>query len=76
MDVLRRGPQLIDAIPQEIRHRSPQFVTLHFELGNVRQAFLCALFGLLLFGLIIYKYAVGATTVAGFTTTASMYIIG
>jgi glycosyltransferase involved in cell wall biosynthesis len=34
--------------------------------------FLCALFGLLLFGLIIYKYAVGATTVAGFTTIASM----
>jgi glycosyltransferase involved in cell wall biosynthesis len=34
--------------------------------------FLCALFGVLLFGLIIYKYAVGATTVAGFTTIASM----
>jgi undecaprenyl-phosphate 4-deoxy-4-formamido-L-arabinose transferase len=34
--------------------------------------FLCALFGLLLFGVIIYKYAVGATTVAGFTTIASM----
>jgi undecaprenyl-phosphate 4-deoxy-4-formamido-L-arabinose transferase len=34
--------------------------------------FLCALFGLLLFGVIIYKYAVGATTVAGFTTLASM----
>lgn len=34
--------------------------------------FLCAAFGVLLFGVIIYKYATGATTVAGFTTLASM----
>ena len=30
-------------VPQEIRNRPPQFVTLHFELGNVRQAFLLRL---------------------------------
>jgi undecaprenyl-phosphate 4-deoxy-4-formamido-L-arabinose transferase len=34
--------------------------------------FICAVFGVGLFGVIIYKYAVGATTVAGFTTIASM----
>jgi undecaprenyl-phosphate 4-deoxy-4-formamido-L-arabinose transferase len=34
--------------------------------------FICAVFGVGLFGVIIYKYAAGATTVAGFTTIASM----
>jgi glycosyltransferase involved in cell wall biosynthesis len=34
--------------------------------------FLSAGLGVLLFGVIIYKYAVGATTMAGFTTLASM----
>jgi undecaprenyl-phosphate 4-deoxy-4-formamido-L-arabinose transferase len=34
--------------------------------------FICAVFGIGLFGVIIYKYATGATTVAGFTTIASM----
>jgi glycosyltransferase involved in cell wall biosynthesis len=34
--------------------------------------FICAVLGVLLFGVIIYKYLVGATTVAGFTTIASM----
>lgn len=34
--------------------------------------FLCAALGVVLFGLIIYKYATGSTTVAGFTTIASM----
>jgi glycosyltransferase involved in cell wall biosynthesis len=34
--------------------------------------FVCAVFGVGLFGVIIYKYAVGSTTVAGFTTIASM----
>jgi glycosyltransferase involved in cell wall biosynthesis len=34
--------------------------------------FACALFGLLLFGVIIYKFATGATTVPGFTSIASM----
>lgn len=34
--------------------------------------FLCALLGVVLFGVIIYKFASGATTVAGFTTIASM----
>lgn len=34
--------------------------------------FICAGLGVVLFGLIIYKYATGSTTVAGFTTIASM----
>ncbi|MFC0627677.1 glycosyltransferase family 2 protein [Kribbella deserti] len=34
--------------------------------------FLCALLGVVLFGVIIYKFASGQTTVAGFTTIASM----
>jgi glycosyltransferase involved in cell wall biosynthesis len=34
--------------------------------------FLCALLGVVLFGVIIYKFASGATTVPGFTTIASM----
>jgi glycosyltransferase involved in cell wall biosynthesis len=34
--------------------------------------FICALFGVLLFGVIIYKFVSGATTVPGFTSIASM----